>query len=73
MTELPVPPASDVTTKVAVLAAAGTVTEAGTVALLGLPLVSVTTAPPPGAGPPRVTVPVEVAPRRRLVGLRATE
>ena len=61
-----------VVVKVAVVAPAGTVTLAGVVADV---LLSdrVTTAPPVGAGPSRVTVPVEefapVAPPVKLVGL----
>src|SRR5438309_843211 len=47
-----------------------TVTLAGTVAAAVLLLVSVTTIPPAGAGPLRVTVPVEVLPPVTLAGLR---
>ena len=47
-----------VTANVSVVAPAATVTEPGTVAALGLLLVSVTTAPPAGAALVSVTVPV---------------
>ena len=57
---------------VAVVAFAGTVTLAGTCAALVLLLESVTTAPPAGAGPVRVTVPVEETPPTTEVGLTAT-
>src|SRR6476660_10540400 len=58
--------------KVALLAPAGTVTLAGTVAAVLL-LDSVTVAPPVGAAPLRVTVPVDELPPVTLVGLTATE
>jgi hypothetical protein len=61
-----------VTVKVVDVLPAGTVTLAGTVAA-ELPLESVTTAPPVGAGELSVTVPVELAPPVTLVGFRLTE
>jgi hypothetical protein len=53
-----VPTLIEVTVNVAVVAFAATVTLAGTVAAAVLLLVSVTTAPPVGASPSSVTVPV---------------
>ena len=61
-----------VAVKVAVVAPAATVTVGGTVAA-GLLLVRVTMAPPAGAGPLRVTVPVEGLPPTTLVGFTVTE
>lgn len=49
------------TVKVAEVAPAGTVTDVGTVATAVLLEVSVTTVPPVGAGPVRVTVPLPFA------------
>ena len=62
-----------VTVNVAVVAPAATVTLAGTCAAAVLLLVSVTTAPPTGAGLSNVTVPVEETPPNTDVGLRLTE
>ena len=63
------------TLKVAWVAPAGTVTLEGTVAAPVLLLESATTAPPAGAGPFSLTVPVEVpsGPPTTLVGLRLRE
>src|SRR6267378_6365049 len=57
---------------VALVAPAGTVTLPDTVAA-ELLLDSVTCAPPVGAGPSSVTVPVELLPPATVVGLRASE
>jgi hypothetical protein len=54
--------------KVAVVAFAGTVTEAGTVAAFMLLLASVTIAPPAGAAVASVTVPVLPAPPGTATG-----
>ena len=59
------------TVNVALVAPAGTVTLAGTVAALELSD-SETAAPPVGAAPLNVTVPVEVLPPTTLVGLMLT-
>jgi len=61
------------TEKVALVAPAGTVTLPATVATEELLLDSVTCAPPPGAGPSSVTVPVELPPPATFVGLSASE
>jgi hypothetical protein len=61
-----------VTAKVPVVAPAATVTLAGTAAD-ALLLERLTSAPPVGAAPLSVTVPVELAPPTRLVGTRATD
>ena len=61
-----------VTVNVAVVEFAATVTLAGTWAAAVLLLDSVTTAPPDGAGPFNVTVPVEEVPPITEVGLRLT-
>ena len=61
------------TVKVTLLLPAGTVTLEGTLAATLL-LESVTCPPPAGAGPLRVTVPVEdCTPPRTLVGFNASE
>jgi len=57
---------------VALVAPAGTVTLAGTVTRVVLLLDSVTTAPPAGAGAPRITVPVEGVPPMTVLGFRST-
>ena len=62
-----------VVVNVAVVAPAATITLTGTWAAAVLLLESVTTAPPTGAGPFKVTVPVEDTPPRTDVGLRLTE
>jgi hypothetical protein len=62
-----------VTVKVALVAPAGTVRLAGTVAALVLLLARETRTPPAGAAALRVTRPWEVAPALTLVGVRERE
>ena len=71
VTEVEVVTVVVVTVKVRLLAPAGTVTLAGTVAALESSE-SETTAPPLGAGALKVTVPVEELPPTTLVGLTVT-
>src|SRR6266403_399484 len=73
VTEVDVVTALVLTVNVALLAPAATVTVAGTVAVDVLPLERETAAPPLGAGPLRVTVPVEGDPPVTLMGLSAIE
>jgi hypothetical protein len=61
-----------VTVNVAVVAPDATVTDAGTWAAAALLEVKLTTAPPAGAGPVNVTVPVEDVPPKTDVGLMLT-
>jgi hypothetical protein len=61
------------TAKVALVAPAATVTLDGTLAAVVLLLESVTSAPPAGAAPVKVTVPVEEFPPVTLVGFSETE
>ena len=58
---------------VAEIAPAGRVSVGGTRVTAVLPLASVTTAPPAGAGPLRVTVPCEAVPPFTVVGLSTSE
>ena len=73
VTDVFVPTGTVVTLKVALVAFAGIVTLAGTVAAEALLLLSMTTAPPTGAGLSRVTVPAEAVPPVTEVGFRDTE
>ena len=61
------------TVKVIDVLPTGTVTLGGTVATEVLPLERVTIAPPSGAAPLRVTVPVEEKPPTTLAGLSVRE
>jgi hypothetical protein len=60
------------TVNVALVAPTATVTPTGTVAAAVLSLIRETAAPPLGAGPLRVTVPVEGDPPVTLIGLSDT-
>jgi hypothetical protein len=73
LTELVVATGEVVTVKVAEVAFAGTVMLAGTTAIVPLLLLSTTAAPDEGAGPLRVTVPVDELPPSTEVGLKVTE
>ncbi len=59
--------------KLAELAPAAIVTLTGAVAIVVLLLARLTTAPPVGAGPLRVTVPVDGEPPLTIVGLSVSE
>ena len=59
--------------KVAVVAFAATVTLAGTLAAPVLLLDRATTAPPDGAGPVKITVPVDEVPPITVVGFSVKE
>ena len=61
-----------VAVNVALVAPAGTVTLAGTVTRAGWMFDSVTTAPPAGAGVPRITLPVEGVPPTTELGSNST-
>ena len=73
MTDALEPTAEVVIVNVALVAPAATVTLARTWAAVVLLLVRVTTAPPDGAGPVKVTVPVDEVPPITELGLRLTE
>ena len=73
MTDALEPTAEVVIVNVALVAPAATVTLAGTWAADVLLLVRVTTAPPDGAGPVKVTVPVDEVPPITELGLKLTE
>jgi hypothetical protein len=73
VTEVTLATAFVVTENVALVAPAATVTFAGTCAAVVLLLVSDTLAPPVGAAPLNVTVPVDDVPPVTLVGFRETE
>jgi hypothetical protein len=72
VTEELLDPGTVVTVKVAVVAPPPTVIVAGTCAADVLPLASATSAPPAGAAPFRVTVPVEVFPAVTELGVSDT-
>ena len=61
------------TVKLAELVPAARVSLAGTIALVGLLLESVTAIPPNGAGPLRLTVPVEAEPPTIVEGFSVSD
>ena len=69
VTEVLDEPGDVVTVNVAELLPGATVTLAGTLATEGLLLDSATTVPPAGAGPLRITVPVEELPASTVEGV----
>jgi hypothetical protein len=73
VTEVAAPTALVLTANEALVAPAATTTLAGTLAAAVLLLESAMDAPPAGAGPLNVTVPVEEVPPVTLAGLRATD
>jgi hypothetical protein len=73
VTEVVVATGFVLTVKLALVAPAATVTLDGTVATFVLLLDRLTTAPPLGAGPLNVTVPVEELPPVTLDGLNVSE
>ena len=73
VTEVLDEPGDVVTMNVAELLPGATVTLAGTLATEGLLLDSATTVPPAGAGPLRVTVPVEELPALTVEGERVND
>jgi hypothetical protein len=73
VTELLVATGAVVTLNVALVAFGAIVTLAGTLAAAILLLLRVTSAPPAGAGPFKVTIPVDEVPPRTEVGLTDIE
>ena len=73
MTVVDVPTALVLTVNVALVAPAAIVTLEGTLAAVVLPLERATCAPPAGAGPLSVTVPVDELPPTTLVGFNVNE
>ncbi len=73
VTDVDVDTAVVVTVKLALVAPAGTVTLAGTLATEALLLERAMTAPPLGAGPLSVSVPIEELPPVTVVGFKMSD